>query len=555
MASAYQRILNDNKDRYIRKYGEQTFNQVNRILGGGDENNRISSRQSSTADSGEFKRRNTSNTTNSGKMSTFNSADGEKTFYTKTEKDGIIDVKKNLDELKRRVEQRDGDIASLESARQNLATITAAGDYSDENVLQLSELDGMIGQKERERDSAMAEFVQRFNEMKAKLEGVKYEPDHMLDSFIKPTVSAQEAAEEETHKEYQNMLNDMFGKPDDKPDEEADHAAYQNMLKDMFGTDDDTDTDTVYTPEGKTVSNTAGVPTQNVNNENVRYSVRPQVNANNAPTLMNLPYDNRDGSTGLSDEESSPEPSPSPMTAPPPVEEGHEDMEAYEEELADYYDAHDAWEEEVEAERVAAEEQEVAKQQKIAEIGKKAYDTIEIRSALGGLQSLSDSNDIGEIIQEVIDSIDGGNELSDAGFFETHPMSFGSVYTFSVSSVDVQMEVLSQSTLPQYGGEGTDSQEGLKKLWQLLWPPFSNEVTTTLGVMEEAIEDYYNPGKNLKPDDIRITIISDYPVAGEPEDSNIKYKVDYFFRGTEFLYSIVETTGVIEWGDYISESK
>ena len=51
---------------------------------------------------------------------------------------------------------------------------------------------------------------------------------------------------------------------------------------------------------------------------------------------------------GLNDgDEYPPEPSPEPVPPPPPVSDDHPDMEAYEEQIQDYLDEHEAWEAEV----------------------------------------------------------------------------------------------------------------------------------------------------------------------------------------------------------------
>ena len=47
------------------------------------------------------------------------------------------------------------------------------------------------------------------------------------------------------------------------------------------------------------------------------------------------------------DDEYPPEPNPSPLPGPPPVPDDHPDMEDYEEEVGQYWDEHDAWEDEV----------------------------------------------------------------------------------------------------------------------------------------------------------------------------------------------------------------
>ncbi|MDD5017921.1 MAG: hypothetical protein PHO15_07490, partial [Eubacteriales bacterium] len=69
---------------------------------------------------------------------------------------------------------------------------------------------------------------------------------------------------------------------------------------------------------------------------------RPSFSVNDTRMIENL----GSGDIGL-DNEYPPEPSPSPMPPPPPVEDGNPDMENYEEDLSNYWDAHDAWEEEV----------------------------------------------------------------------------------------------------------------------------------------------------------------------------------------------------------------
>ena len=172
--------------------------------------------------------------------------------------------------------------------------------------------------------------------------------------------------------------------------------------------------------------------------------------------------------------------------------------------------------------------------------------------ALGGLADFSEKNntdDISAYVKAAIEKIENGEEIDKAAFFQTNPYSYGSEYIIPMGDVDVELEVLSQVALPQYGGNGTELQEMIDKVIQLFWPPFGNEITTVLGVAEGAIEDYYNPGQILQPGDTRIRVTSSKPIANQANTGELSYMIDYFFRGAELLYSKDNNSGEIVWGD------
>ncbi len=183
---------------------------------------------------------------------------------------------------------------------------------------------------------------------------------------------------------------------------------------------------------------------------------------------------------------------------------------------------------------------------------KRKRDNESFEPALQELIEFSNKNqtdDISAYAKAVVDKIINNEKLDKAGFFQVDPTSIDSVYLISMEDADVELEVLSQAALPQYGGQGTEPQENLEKLKQLFWPPGGNEVTTVIGVIVDAIKEHYNPGQILQPGDVRITVTSPNPI-GNQSDINIEsYGIDYFFRGADLLYSKEKNTGVIAWGE------
>ena len=183
------------------------------------------------------------------------------------------------------------------------------------------------------------------------------------------------------------------------------------------------------------------------------------------------------------------------------------------------------------------------------EIDKSDLDSF--KNALGGLVDFAMQNntdDVSGYAKEVLDSITESGAMDKAGLFQTDPFSYGAVYVMPMDDAEVELEVLSQAALPQYGGEGTELQDYIDKVKQLFWPPFSNEITTVLGVIEGAIEDHYNPGQILQPGDTRLTVTSLKPIGNQEDTSESRYTIDYFFRGSELLYSKDKNTGEIMWG-------
>ncbi|MDD5018579.1 MAG: hypothetical protein PHO15_10845, partial [Eubacteriales bacterium] len=205
MNNKVSKIIKD-RERFIRQYGEDAYKKALRqTMGnsaGGGSSDTKSTWKSGFGSSGKTSDKST-------KIDTQIGGGSDNTFYTNQGNDGIMkNIHQYLAGLKQRVEEKGGDIDTIQRARDNLAVI-AAGRYSNDDLVQLSELDGLIAQKAQERDEAMQEFVEKFRKITA-AQGGADTTDNEIPPYVKPRANALDS-EEAVHAEYNNMMAEMYG--------------------------------------------------------------------------------------------------------------------------------------------------------------------------------------------------------------------------------------------------------------------------------------------------------------------------------------------------------
>ena len=187
----------------------------------------------------------------------------------------------------------------------------------------------------------------------------------------------------------------------------------------------------------------------------------------------------------------------------------------------------------------------------------KAREKAKIKSALQSLLTILDgtnNDDSKGYINELLKEMISGKEFDTSSFFQStpHQVMYGNeIYSrdFGYDMI-AEMEVLNAATVNVYNEQGETLNDITMDLFGLFIPS-NQEADSSMGdlinyaleEMVDSIKEQYDPGKILKDGDVRIS------TQTKEQQERIEYKTNYFFRGSEFLYSINIMTGEILYGE------
>jgi hypothetical protein len=166
-----------------------------------------------------------------------------------------------------------------------------------------------------------------------------------------------------------------------------------------------------------------------------------------------------------------------------------------------------------------------------------------------------ENDNIKDHIKGLLEDVLKGKEVDTSGFFQksSHELILGNeIYRRDLDDNDIrsEIEILNAATVCLYNEQGETLDDITMDLFGLFSPSDSGSdsdnsgdfVNYVLEEMVDSIKEYYDPGKILQDGDIRITTQTLKQVGSE------EY-AHYFFRGSEFLYSINTMTGEVVYGE------
>jgi len=184
---------------------------------------------------------------------------------------------------------------------------------------------------------------------------------------------------------------------------------------------------------------------------------------------------------------------------------------------------------------------------KVGEEEKGETDKAKISPALESLLKNVGENgedDIKGCIEQMLKDIKSGEEFDTLGFISKspHESMFGNeIYTRKYGDVKTEMEVLNEATVNIHNSKGGTMDDIIMDLFKLPLP--ANFGTYELEEITNSIKEYYDPGKILKDEDVRISTRTPDQIVDK------EYQTNYYFRGSEFLYAKNTMTGEITYGE------